>query len=225
MIGVLDLFTCLLRKAAATKAYGVQADQSRAIARDHREGGGVERKHRPTRRHRRLPHPRMLMKPSIRTEPRKIIDLRVAPEPTEAGDDGVISDLAIVADMRAVHDVIVVTDSRTTAPTLCTHVDRDLFPNLCSLTNLEPGRLTAEGLVLWFGSQACVGEDSTIRANLRSTEQRDVGTDLDSTSEFDLAPNEGKRTDLHSIGKDRSAFDACGRMDIGQRLSPFRYRS
>ena len=101
-------------------------------------------------------------------------------------------------------------------------MNRDLFANLCPFTNLETGRLTIKSPVLGLGPETRVREDSTIRADIRPTEKRHMGTDFDTRPELHLASNERKRTDHDIGGQHRSVFDACGRMDVGQGFSPFR---
>jgi hypothetical protein len=162
------------------------------------------------------------MEPGIRAEHCEIIDLRMACKSTEAGNDRVISDLAVMADMRAVHEIVVIADTRAAPATRGTHMDRDLFSNLCPYTNLETGRFAVEGPVLWFGPEARVRKDSTIGPDIRPTKKGDVGADFDPKPEFDLASYERERTDHHTVGENRSVFDACGWMDVGQGLSPFR---
>ena len=65
-------------------------------------------------------------------------------------------------------------------------------------------------------------KDPTIRTDIRPTQKRDMGTDFDARPEFYLTPYECEGTDDHAIGQNRSVFDACGRVDVGQGLSPFR---
>jgi hypothetical protein len=100
--------------------------------------------------------------------------------------------------MRAVHDVVVITDARAAATERGPNMDRDLFSNLCPDTNLEAGRLAIECPVLGLGSQARVRKDSAICADVRPTEKRNMGADLDTRPELHLASNERKRTD-HDI--------------------------
>jgi hypothetical protein len=162
------------------------------------------------------------MEAGIRTEYREIIDLCMACKPTEAGNDRAVPDLAIMPDMSAIHEIVVVTDTRA-APAECgAHVDRDLFSNLCPFTDFETRRFAIEGPVLWLGPEARIREDPTIRTDRRSTDQRDVCSDFDPRPEFYVATYEGERTDHDVRGQNRSVFDACGRMDVGQGLSPFR---
>jgi len=219
---MLDLAACCRRKTTPTETDGVQSDKPCAIARHHREGRSIERELRPPRRHHRLSDPGVLMQSGISAEHGKIIDLCVAREATEARDDRVISDLAVVADMSAIHDVVVVADTRATPTGRRTHVDRDLFSNLCPLTDLETGRFAVEGPVLWFGPEARIGKDPTIRTDSRPSEQGDMRSDFDTRPEFHIASYERKRTDHHISSQHRSVFDACGRMNVGQGLSPFR---
>jgi hypothetical protein len=162
------------------------------------------------------------MEPGIRTEYREIIDLCMACESTKARNDRAVPDLAIMPDMSAIHEIVVVTDTRA-APAECgAHVDRDLFSNLCPFTDFETRRFAIEGPVLWLGPEARIREDPTIRTDRRSTDQRDMCSDFDPRPEFYVATYEGERTDHDVRGQNRSVFDACGRMDVGQGLSPFR---
>jgi hypothetical protein len=162
------------------------------------------------------------MEPAVRAEHCEIIDLGVSCEPTEACDDRLVSNLAVVADMRAIHEVIVITDTRAAPTERGPDMNRDVFSNLSPYTNLETGRLTIKCPVLRLGPQACVWKDSTIRADIRPTEKRDMGSDFDSRPKFHVASNERKRTDHDASGQNRSVFDACGRVDVGQGFSPFR---
>jgi hypothetical protein len=93
---------------------------------------------------------------------------------------------------------------------------------LCPLTDLETGRFAIEGPVLWLGPEARIWKDSTIRTDSRPSEQSDMRSDFDTRPKFHIAPYERKRTDHHISSQNRSVFDACGRMNVGQGLSPFR---
>ncbi len=101
-------------------------------------------------------------------------------------------------------------------------MNRDLFPDLCPFTDLEAGRLAVEGAILWFGAEARVRKDSTIRADIRPTKKGDMSSDFDARPKLYLASYERERTDHHVRRQNRSVFDACGRMHVGQGLSPFR---
>ena len=67
-----------------------------------------------------------------------------------------------------------------------------------------------------------MGEDSAIRADTRTAEKSDVSSDADSRSQLDLASDESEGPDTHVGRKNRSVFDTCGRMDVGQGFSSFR---
>ena len=219
---VLDLATGRGRESAPAKADRIQPDESCTISRDHRKGRRIERQHRPTRSHDGFPYTCVLMEPGVRAEHREIIDLGMACEPTETGNDRMISNLTVVADMRAVHDVIVITNTRAAPTKRGSNMNRDLFANLCPFTNLEARRLTVKSPVLGLCPEACVRKDSTIRADLRPTQKRDMSADFDTRPEFHLTSNEREWTDHDASGQHRSVFDACGRMDVGQGFSPFR---
>jgi len=222
MKGMLDLPARGRRKPPPAKANGVQPDEPSSIARYHREGWRVERKLGPTRSHHRFSNPRVLVEPGIRTQYCEIIDSCVACQATEARDDRMVSDLAIVTDMRAIHEVVVVTNPSAASPERGTHMDRDLFSDLRPLTDFETGRFAVECPVLRLGAEARVRKDSTIRTDMRPTQERDMRTHFDAWPELHLATDECERADDDVIGQNRSVFDACGRMDVGQGLSPFR---
>ena len=164
----------------------------------------------------------MLVEPRIGSEDREIVDPRVACQATEARDDRMISDLAIMTDMRAIHEVVVVADPSTAPSERSTHMDGDLFTNLCPLPNLEAGRFTIEGSILRLGTKARVRKNPTIRSDIRPTQKRDMRAHFDARPELHFATDEREGADDHVIGQNRSVFDAGGRMDIGQGLSPFR---
>jgi hypothetical protein len=125
-------------------------------------------------------------------------------------------------DVGAVHQVVIVSNTRTAATAGGSDVNRDLFPDLGSFTDFEAGGLAIKRAILWLCAKARMREDSTIRSDGRPTEKCDMGTDFDSRPELHLTSYKGEGTHHHIGGQDRSVFDARGRVDIRQGLSPFR---
>jgi hypothetical protein len=124
--------------------------------------------------------------------------------------------------MSPVHDVIVITDPRATTPLHGANVDRDMFPNLGSQSDLEIRRFTREPAILRLCAKTGVWKDPAIRPDTRTTEEGDMSRDSDSRPELDLGPDIREGPDDCVGRQNRSVFDTCGRVNVGQRLSSFR---